>query len=149
MITSLADGEFEKLYKLGRTLGQGTFATVKIGTCLADRSKWAIKVVKRSALSASDENSLRTEIQIICNTSHKYIVQVKEVLSTKKYVYIVMELMTGGELFDRIVAKDHYSEQAAQEAIKMIISAVKYCHDRNVIHRYNNNYYYFCLSVML
>jgi serine/threonine protein kinase len=113
---------------------------VKMATCVADRTKWAVKIVKRTALSASDENSLKTEIQIITNTSHKYIVQVKEVFSSRKYVFIVMELMTGGELFDRIVTKDHYSEMAARNAIEMIISAVKYCHDRSVVHRYP--YYY-------
>ncbi len=136
MIKSLEDGEFEKLYKLSRTLGQGTFATVKLATCLADKSKWAIKVIKKSALSASDESSLATEIQIMTKTDHKYIVKVKEVLSSKKYVYIVMELMTGGELFDRIVTKEHYSEKAAKEAIMMILQAVEYCHNNSVVHRW-------------
>lgn len=135
MITTLADGEFEKLYKLGRTLGQGTFATVKLATCIADRTKWAIKIIKKSALSASDENSLKTEIQIMTKTDHKFIVKVKEVFSSRKYVYIVMELCTGGELFDRIVSKDHYSEKAAKAAIQMVITAVEYCHNNSVVHR--------------
>jgi serine/threonine protein kinase len=50
-------------------------------------------------------------------------------------VYLVMDLMTGGELFDRIVTKDHYSEQEAKQALCQITIAIKYCHDKNIVHR--------------
>ena len=129
------DEEVERKYKFGRTLGQGTFATVKMATSLSDGSKWAVKIIKRSALSSEDEESLKTEIQILQLTKHPNIVTVKEVFYCKHYVYLVMELMTGGELFDRIVSKDHYSEQETKMALAQIVVAIKYCHERSIVHR--------------
>ena len=51
-----------------------------------------------------------------------------------------MDLMTGGELFDRIVMKDHYSEREAKDALYQIVIAIQYCHSRNIVHRYKNNF---------
>jgi calcium/calmodulin-dependent protein kinase I len=135
MLVHTQDGEIEKNYKFGRTLGQGTFATVKLATCLKDTTKWAVKIIKRSALTSEDEESLKMEIQILQLTNHTNIVSVKEVFYCKNYVYLVMDLMTGGELFDRIVTKDHYSEQEAKQALSQITIAIKYCHDKNIVHR--------------
>ncbi len=135
MITNTHDDEVEKKYKFGRTLGQGTFATVKMATSLADGSKWAVKIIKRSALTSEDEESLKTEIQILQLTNHPNIVSVREIFYCKNYVYLVMELMTGGELFDRIVQKDHYSEQEAKLALIQVVTALKYCHEKNIVHR--------------
>lgn len=135
-VVNLHDGEVEKHYKFGRTLGQGTFATVKLATCLSDHSKWAVKVIKRSALTSEDEESLKMEIQILQLTNHPNIVAVKDVFHCKNYVYLVMDLMTGGELFDRIVTKDHYSEQEAKVALKQIVTAIKYCHEKSIVHRF-------------
>lgn len=135
MIANVQEGEVEKRYKFGRTLGQGTFATVKLATYLADGTKWAVKIIKRSALTSEDEESLKMEIQILQLTNHPNIVSVKEVFYCKNYVYLIMDLMTGGELFDRIVMKDHYSEQEAKQALAQIIIAIKYCHEKNIVHR--------------
>lgn len=135
MIINIQDGEVEKRYKFGRTLGQGTFATVKLATNISENSKWAVKIIKRSALTSEDEESLKMEIQILQLTNHPNIVSVKEVFYCKNYVYLVMDLMTGGELFDRIVTKDHYSEQEAKQALSQICIAIKYCHDQNIVHR--------------
>lgn len=129
------EDEVEKKYKFGRTLGQGTFATVKMATSIADNLKWAVKIIKRSALTSEDEDSLKMEIQILRLTNHPHIVSVKEVFYCRHYVYLVMDLMTGGELFDRIVTKDHYSEQEAKKALQQIVTAVKYCHEKNIVHR--------------
>jgi calcium/calmodulin-dependent protein kinase I len=133
--SSTKEGEIERRYKFGRTLGSGTFATVKQATCLKDSTKWAVKVIKRSALTSEDEESLKMEIQILQLTSHPNIVSVKEVFYCKNYVYLVMDLMTGGELFDRIVNKDHYSENEAKQALKEIAIAIEYCHNKNIVHR--------------
>lgn len=75
----LQDYEVEKKYKFGRTLGQGTFATVKLVQSIEDGSQWAIKIIKRSALTSDDEESLKMEIQILQLTNHPNIVNVKEV----------------------------------------------------------------------
>lgn len=122
-------------YKFGRTLGQGSFAVVRIGKCLADQSTWAVKIINKSALNDRDREALASEISIVLTVSHPHIVAVKEVFETKNKVHVVMELMSGGELFDRIVAKSFYSEQEAKKTILEVVSAIDYCHDRNIAHR--------------
>jgi calcium/calmodulin-dependent protein kinase I len=136
MKTAKKPDDCEKNYKFGRTLGQGTFATVKIAKKISDNSKWAIKIISRSALTTDDEQSLKMEIQIMELTNHPNVVSIKEIFHSNSHVYIVMDLMTGGELFDRIVSKDHYSEFEARIALKQIVTAIKYCHDKNIVHRY-------------
>jgi len=66
---------------------------------------------------------------------HPNIVKLYEVCEDEHYFYLVMELMTGGELFDTILEKESYSEKEAAETIRPIIDAIKYCHSLNIIHR--------------
>jgi len=129
------DLEVEKLYRLGRTLGNGTFAVVRQAKCLRDSTKWAIKIIKRHALSLDDEESLKMEIAILRQVVHPNIISIKEVFYCVDNVFLVTELMTGGELFDRIVTKDHYSEREAKLALSDIVIAVHYCHTNNIVHR--------------
>ena len=103
-------------------------------------------MIKRSALTAEDEESLKMEIQILQLTNHQNIVSVKEVFYCKNFVYLVMDLMTGGELFDRIVNKDHYTENEAKQALSQIAIAIVYCHDKNIVHRYDFMFL-FCVVV--
>lgn len=131
----MAQQQLDEAYKLGRTLGEGTFATVRCATCLKTKKKWAVKIIDRFALTADDEQSLKMEIKILEETNHDHIVKVKEVFYSKKYVSLIMELMSGGELFDRIVAKDHYSEKEGKDALIDIVKALDYCHSRNIVHR--------------
>lgn len=127
--------ECEKYYKFGRVLGQGSFATVKLATCKADNSKWAVKIIKRSSLAPEDEQALATEVSIMERIRHPNIIILKEVFDCPASMYMVMEVMTGGELFDRIVQKEHYSEFEARGAIIQVIEAMGYCHDMGIVHR--------------
>jgi calcium/calmodulin-dependent protein kinase I len=127
--------ECEKFYKFGRVLGQGSFATVKMATAKSDNSKWAVKIIKRASLAPEDEQALATEVSIMERIKHPNIVLLKEVFDCPSHMYMVMELMTGGELFDRIVQKEHYSENEAKEAVTQLISAIGYCHDMGIVHR--------------
>lgn len=127
--------ECEKYYKLGRVLGQGSFATVRLATNKSDGSKWAIKVIKRASLAPDDEAALATEISIMERAVHPNIIRLKEVFDTPNHVYLVMEVMTGGELFDRIVEKEHYTEKEAKKALVEVVDAILYCHDRGIVHR--------------
>ena len=106
-----------------------------MGICKADGKKWAVKIIKRASLAPEDEESLATEILILQSVNHPNIVHLKEVYDCKTNVYLVMEVMLGGELFDRIVHKEHYTEQEAKHAFKQIMLSVNYCHDINIVHR--------------
>ena len=66
---------------------------------------------------------------------HPNVVNLREVLASKTHVYIVLELVTGGELFDRIVNKAHYSEAEAATAVRQVASALEYLHARGIVHR--------------
>ena len=131
------DKDCEAHYKLGRTLGQGSFATVRLATEIgvAQGHTWAVKVIKRSALTVEDAASLQSEMTVLQRLSHPHIVSTHEIFDAPHFVYVVMECMSGGELFDRIVSKEHYSEAEARVAVWQVLSAIDYCHDLGVVHR--------------
>jgi len=81
------------------------------------------------------EKNLRMEMEILQKISHPNIIQLKEIVDTKDKLYFVMELVTGGELFDRIVDKGSYSEDDAKELVRKIVSAVEYLHNKGIAHR--------------
>lgn len=127
--------EFETVYKLGRVLGQGSFAKVYLAQNKIENNKWAIKAINRSTLNASDTESLELEIEVLRKVHHRNIVYTKEIYDSTSHCYIVMECMKGGELFDRIVEKEHFSEKEAKHAMVEIVCAIKYCHDQGIVHR--------------
>ncbi len=116
-------------------IGQGSFATVKLGSNIETKELFAVKIIKRAALKPKDIEVLKNEISIMHTLSHPHIVGLKEVYDTSTHVYLVMELMKGGELFDRIVQKDRYSEREAKEAMYQIVIAIDHCHSHGIIHR--------------
>ena len=75
------------------------------------------------------------EVEILSQMDHPVVVRLVEIFDAGEIMYLVMELMEGGELFDRIVEKESYSEKEASETIKPIVDAIRYCHDNGIIHR--------------
>ena len=98
-------------------------------------SKWAVKCIQKGSLSKEDEEALEVEVNVLSKVKHPNIVEFKEIFDCPKIFYLVMELMDGGELFDRIVEKEKYTEKEAQSVIKDLASALDYCHEMNVVHR--------------
>lgn len=124
-------------YILGATLGEGAFAKVKVATQTQTKEKVAIKILNKSRL-LEDKNDIfriKKEIKIIKKLRHKNIIQLYEVLESKKSLYIVMEYCEGGELFDYIVKKRKISETEACHLFQQIINGVEYLHEQNIIHR--------------
>ena len=95
----------EDFYSIGKVVGQGTFAIVKACTKLADGSQWAVKIFDKSSMSAKDITSLKSEIEILQKVDHPNVVKLHETFDSDSHYYLVMELMHGGELFDRIVER--------------------------------------------
>ena len=125
-------------YQLGRVLGQGSFATVKRATCKKSGEVWAVKIIRKKALGPEDQEALEKEVQIMQELSqlkHEHIVYLKEVYDSSDNFYMVMELCSGGEVFDRIVMKEKYTENEARDALKQIVAAIETCHDRGIVHR--------------
>jgi len=127
---------FSKKYKATRTLGTGSFATVKICTLKTDKDVVrAVKIMNLSTMKSDDLEALDVEIEILSSMDHPHIVHMYESFKCSKYVYLVMEIMQGGEMFDRIVAKTFYSEALARKDLTQLASALKFCHEKGIVHR--------------
>ncbi|KDO68398.1 hypothetical protein CISIN_1g007895mg [Citrus sinensis] len=125
------------LYTLGRKLGQGQFGTTYLCTEIATGIEFACKSIsKRKLISREDVEDVRREIQIMHHLAgHKNIVTIKGAYEDSLCVHIVMELCAGGELFDRIIQRGHYSERKAAELTRIIVGVVEACHSLGVMHR--------------
>ncbi|KAH9603400.1 hypothetical protein KSS87_005354 [Heliosperma pusillum] len=125
------------LYLLGRKLGQGQFGTTYLCTEIATGIDYACKSIsKRKLISKEDVEDVRREIQIMHHLAgHKNIVTIKGAYEDPLYVHIVMEICSGGELFDRIIQRGHYSERKAAELTKVVVGVVETCHSLGVMHR--------------
>eukprot|EP00935_MAST-01C_sp_MAST-1C-sp1_P001310 g1310.t1 len=124
-----------KYYKLTKTLGTGSFATVKLAKRKADGKVFAMKCIKKEALEQEDQAALESEVAILQRLDHPSIIKLEEVFDTPKTFYMVLELMSGGEIFDRIVEKEHYTEMEAATVTAKVAGALAYCHSQGVIHR--------------
>ncbi|CAM6082117.1 unnamed protein product [Calypogeia fissa] len=123
-------------YELGRTLGEGTFAKVKFAKNLETGESVAIKVLdKEKILKHKMVEQIKREISTMKLVKHPNIVQLLEVLASKTKIYIVLEFVTGGELFDKIVHQGRLKEDEARKYFQQLINAVDYCHSRGVYHR--------------
>ncbi|GJN30165.1 hypothetical protein PR202_gb18451 [Eleusine coracana subsp. coracana] len=124
-------------YIIGRRLGQGQFGTTYLCTEISTGCEYACKTIpKRKFITTEDVEDVRREIRIMHHLSgHKNVVAIKDVYEDSQAIHIVMELCAGGELFDRIQEKGHYSEQKAAELIRIIVSIVAMCHSLGVMHR--------------
>merc|ERR1712216_212144 len=79
--------------------------------------------------------TLMNEMDILANIDHPSVVKLLELFDDGNNLYLIMEYMDGGELFDRIVSKEHYGEAEAMRTILPIVDAVRYCHENDIIHR--------------
>lgn len=127
--------KFAQAYMLARELGSGAFSVVKLGVNLETGQKTAVKVVSKKKLSDEDYASLLMEIEILSQLDHPHIIRLYETFDEGTDFYIVTELVEGGELFDRIVSKAHYTEKEARDLIKSLLETLNYMHTVGVVHR--------------
>ncbi|KAG8372703.1 hypothetical protein BUALT_Bualt12G0094300 [Buddleja alternifolia] len=123
-------------YEVGRTIGEGTFAKVKFAQSIETGENVAIKVMAKSTiLKHKMVDQIKREISIMKIVRHPYIVRLHEVLAGQTNIYIVLEFVTGGELFDKIVHQGRLSENESRRFFQQLIDAVSYCHSKGVYHR--------------
>eukprot|EP01010_Urceolus_cornutus_P002604 NODE_334_length_1774_cov_220.698551_g270_i0.p1 GENE.NODE_334_length_1774_cov_220.698551_g270_i0~~NODE_334_length_1774_cov_220.698551_g270_i0.p1 ORF type:complete len:452 (-),score=103.86 NODE_334_length_1774_cov_220.698551_g270_i0:323-1678(-) len=125
-------------YELGKTLGSGTFGKVKYAVDTSDpnRAPYAIKVLDRKQIEKENmQDQLKNEIAIMKLLKHENIVIMHEVIQSAQHIYIILEIVTGGELFDRIVAAKRFDEATARRYFQQLILGVGYCHRQGVAHR--------------
>uniref|UniRef100_A0A6B2LAP7 Protein kinase domain-containing protein n=1 Tax=Arcella intermedia TaxID=1963864 RepID=A0A6B2LAP7_9EUKA len=129
------DEDINKYYEITeRTLGQGTFSKVKEGIDRESKQKVAIKIVYKEHVSAKPD-MLRNEVEILLKIDHPNVIKLIDLFDTEQRLYLVMELVTGGELFDKIVEREQYSEADAKEVMRQLFDAIEYIHSQDVVHR--------------
>ena len=130
----MKSGDYKATYKLGRTLGSGSYAKVKVGEEKGTSAKYAIKVIDRSKLTTEDADAHGMEVATMMRVHHPNIVALREVYDAPKEFVMVLELCTGGELFDRIATLDHYS-RSRRHAFVQMNEAIGHCHEHGIVHR--------------
>jgi len=129
------NGSFEQNYEMKQELGRGAFSVVYLGINKINKKEHAIKVINKKDLGKDYEKNLKMEVDILKKVNHNNIIALKELFDTPDRLYLVMELVNGGELFDKIVEKGSYTEAEAATLVKKIVSAVEYLHNMGIVHR--------------
>ncbi|KAI4370119.1 hypothetical protein MLD38_018500 [Melastoma candidum] len=129
--------DVKRTYEFGKELGRGQFGVTYLVTHRETGQKFACKsIATRKLVNKDDIEDVRREVQIMHHlTGHRNIVELKGAYEDRHSVNLVMELCAGGELFDRIIAKGHYSERAAANLCRQMVTVVHYCHSMGVMHR--------------
>ncbi|KAL2649862.1 hypothetical protein R1flu_017990 [Riccia fluitans] len=130
----VSEADFTKTYTIGKTLGVGGFSVVKSGTNIITGEPVAIKIIDRSKYGPKD-GSLEREIQVLEKVQHPNCICFKECFFTSKSVYLITELVTGGELLERVLAKGRYTEEEAATTISQVLKGVAYLHSIGIVHR--------------
>eukprot|EP00055_Hartaetosiga_balthica_P018571 m.134796 g.134796 ORF g.134796 m.134796 type:complete len:414 (+) comp9734_c0_seq1:249-1490(+) len=126
--------DVEKSYKLGHELGTGNFAVVRLAEHRQTKKKYAVKIINK-ALCAGKEDMIETEINVLKKVDHQYVVGMKECFDTPDKLYLVLDYVSGGELFDRIVEEGHFTEADASRITKQMTEAIQYLHEHEIVHR--------------
>uniref|UniRef100_A0A3P8Y4W5 calcium/calmodulin-dependent protein kinase n=1 Tax=Esox lucius TaxID=8010 RepID=A0A3P8Y4W5_ESOLU len=126
---------FTDEYNLYEELGKGAFSIVKRCMRISNGQEYAAKIINTKKLSARDHQKLEREARICRLLKHPNIVRLHDSISEEGFHYLVFDLVTGGELFEDIVAREYYSEADASHCIQQILEAVLHCHQMGVVHR--------------
>ncbi|XP_059211285.1 calcium/calmodulin-dependent protein kinase type II subunit delta isoform X15 [Centropristis striata] len=126
---------FTDEYQLYEELGKGAFSVVRRCMKISTGQEYAAKIINTKKLSARDHQKLEREARICRLLKHANIVRLHDSISEEGFHYLVFDLVTGGELFEDIVAREYYSEADASHCIQQILEAVLHCHQMGVVHR--------------
>ncbi|KAG8459848.1 hypothetical protein KFE25_014411 [Diacronema lutheri] len=133
MLDFMKKSPLAKNYEVGKHLGSGNFAEVHQCKRKADGLECAVKIIDKA--KAGTLEAIQDEVAIMERIDHKNVVKLYEVFDESAKINLVMELVTGGELFDRIVARGSYTEADAAECVRQICDALAYMHANDICHR--------------
>jgi len=121
-------------YDIREELGRGAFSIVKLAVEKSTGTRYAVKMINKTNVG-QDMIRLTTEMEILKNVNHPNIICLKEIIDTKNCLFIITELVTGGELFDKIVELGSYSEKDSAVLVTKMVSAIDYLHSMGIVHR--------------
>uniref|UniRef100_A0A3Q4B4Z0 Uncharacterized protein n=1 Tax=Mola mola TaxID=94237 RepID=A0A3Q4B4Z0_MOLML len=134
-LTAGQSSQYVGPYRLEKTLGKGQTGLVKLGVHCITGQKVAIKIVNREKLSESVLMKVEREIAILKLIEHPHVLKLHDVYENNKYLYLVLEHVSGGELFDYLVKKGRLTPKEARKFFRQIISALDFCHSHSICHR--------------
>ncbi|XP_039766161.1 calcium/calmodulin-dependent protein kinase type 1 isoform X3 [Ornithorhynchus anatinus] len=126
--------DIRDIYDFRDVLGTGAFSEVMLAEEKTTQKLVAIKCIAKKALEGK-ESSIENEIAVLHKIKHPNIVALDDIYESGGHLYLIMQLVSGGELFDRIVEKGFYTERDASRLIRQVLDAVKYLHDMGIVHR--------------
>ena len=137
LVSLVRSSGIRKDYQMDDTLeiGRGRYGVVLQSKRNADGETVAIKKISKKGRSAQAMESIRNEIEVMKRVKHPHCISLSSVYESANHVYIVMELARGGELLDRIINKEHYTESEAAKCFIQIASAIQYLHSQGIVHR--------------
>lgn len=128
-------GQLSSFYNIQGELGSGTYGTVKACTHKKSGLMRAVKSLRKSEVERPNADQMFSEFEVLRRLDHPNILRVNEVIEDESSYYIVTELCSGGELFERIISQHQFSENLAAKYFYQIMSALMYCHELNIVHR--------------
>ncbi|XP_077678176.1 calcium/calmodulin-dependent protein kinase type II subunit gamma isoform X6 [Eretmochelys imbricata] len=135
MATTAPCTRFTDDYQLYEELGKGAFSVVRRCVKKSSSQEYAAKIINTKKLSARDHQKLEREARICRLLKHPNIVRLHDSISEEAFHYLVFDLVTGGELFEDIVAREYYSEADASHCIHQILESVNHIHQHDIVHR--------------
>uniref|UniRef100_A0AAZ3RAP6 Protein kinase domain-containing protein n=1 Tax=Oncorhynchus tshawytscha TaxID=74940 RepID=A0AAZ3RAP6_ONCTS len=126
--------DIKKVFEFKEVLGTGAFSEVVMAREKTTGKMVAVKCIPKKALKGK-ETSIENEIAVLRKIKHENIVALEDIYESPNHLYLIMQLVSGGELFDRIVEKGFYTEMDASRLIKQVLNAVNYLHDMGIVHR--------------
>ncbi|XP_026171821.1 calcium/calmodulin-dependent protein kinase type II subunit gamma isoform X1 [Mastacembelus armatus] len=135
MATTATSTRFTDEYQLYEELGKGAFSVVRRCVKKSSGQEYAAKIINTKKLSARDHQKLEREARICRLLKHPNIVRLHDSISEEGFHYLVFDLVTGGELFEDIVAREYYSEADASHCISQILESVNHIHQHDIVHR--------------
>ncbi|XP_017338896.1 calcium/calmodulin-dependent protein kinase (CaM kinase) II gamma 1 isoform X1 [Ictalurus punctatus] len=135
MATIVTSTRFTEDYQLYEELGKGAFSVVRRCVKKSTSQEFAAKIINTKKLTARDHQKLEREARICRLLKHPNIVRLHDSISEEGFHYLVFDLVTGGELFEDIVAREYYSEADASQCINQILESVNHIHQHDIVHR--------------
>uniref|UniRef100_A0A8K9V2R7 Calcium/calmodulin-dependent protein kinase 1Da n=1 Tax=Oncorhynchus mykiss TaxID=8022 RepID=A0A8K9V2R7_ONCMY len=126
--------DIKKIFELKEILGTGAFSEVVLAQERSTGKMFAVKCIPKKALKGK-ESSIENEITVLRKIKHENIVALEDIYESSNHLYLIMQLVSGGELFDRIVEKGFYTEKDASTLIRQVLDAVDYLHKLGIVHR--------------